>query len=130
MPTLFKLTEHRTRAPFDAQLSKTYLGQAHIAGTGPAGKTCRECKHWHLWEPIYYPEEYRKREVREWRRAEVGHKKRKGEIRDAQCNKLPDRKPDKLIPHNARACRLFEQNPSPPPAKIERLKKLAKSANQ
>lgn len=29
----------------DALASHTYAGQAHLAGTGPAGKTCRECEH-------------------------------------------------------------------------------------
>lgn len=30
--------------PHEAGLRMTYLGQAHIAGTGPEGKTCRECR--------------------------------------------------------------------------------------
>ena len=35
------------RLPFDDGIAKTFLGQAHIAGTGPDGMTCRECTFWH-----------------------------------------------------------------------------------
>lgn len=31
---------------FAKKLSKTYPGQAHLAGEGKKGATCRECKHW------------------------------------------------------------------------------------
>jgi len=46
-----------TRLPFDEHLTggddklakqvrRTHAGMAHWAGTGPRGKTCRECKFW------------------------------------------------------------------------------------
>jgi len=28
------------------QIGKTHCGQAHLAGTGPFGKTCAECAHY------------------------------------------------------------------------------------
>lgn len=40
---------HFTRvydAKTEAALSKTHAGQAHFAGTGPDGKSCRQCVHW------------------------------------------------------------------------------------
>ena len=40
--------KHLKAMPHDAAIRKTYLGQAHIAGTGQEGKTCRECAFWGL----------------------------------------------------------------------------------
>lgn len=42
----FNISPHMTAADFDCPIRNTYLGQAHIAGTGPEGTTCRQCKHW------------------------------------------------------------------------------------
>ena len=42
----FNITQHMTAADFDCPIRNTYLGQAHIAGTGPEGTTCRQCAHW------------------------------------------------------------------------------------
>ncbi|UWF67345.1 hypothetical protein [Brucella sp. 1315] len=42
----FNISPHMTAADFDCQVRNTYLGQAHIAGTGPDGTTCRQCRHW------------------------------------------------------------------------------------
>ena len=50
MPRLLPVGEHLTAAPCDEALRQTYIGQAHIAGTGPIGATCRECRHWHRWK--------------------------------------------------------------------------------
>ena len=32
--------------PHGDLVAKTIAGQAHFAGTGPAGMTCRQCVHW------------------------------------------------------------------------------------
>lgn len=45
--TLFPTAEHLTRNEGHRHLEKTHLGQAHLAGTGPDNRTCRECKHWY-----------------------------------------------------------------------------------
>ena len=43
-------SEHMTAKEIHRPIADTYLGQAHIAGTGPEGKTCRECRFWHAWK--------------------------------------------------------------------------------
>lgn len=43
-------SEHLTAKEVHRPIAETYLGQAHIAGTGPEGKTCRECIFWHVWK--------------------------------------------------------------------------------
>jgi hypothetical protein len=35
------------------QIRNTAPGQAHWAGTGPAGRTCGECEHFNYWRQIY-----------------------------------------------------------------------------
>lgn len=35
----------QTGDDWDQAARKTYVGMAHFAGTGPAGKTCRTCTH-------------------------------------------------------------------------------------
>lgn len=37
-------SEHMTAKEVHLPIAETYLGQAHIAGTGPEGRTCRECR--------------------------------------------------------------------------------------
>ncbi len=32
--------------PVIQKASRTHRGMAHFAGTGPSGKTCRECANW------------------------------------------------------------------------------------
>jgi hypothetical protein len=49
MGEFLEINPHLHACDFDAKFRSTYLGQAHLAGTGPAGKTCRECIYWHLW---------------------------------------------------------------------------------
>lgn len=43
-------SEHMTAREVHKPIADTYLGQAHIAGTGPEGRTCRECRFWHAWK--------------------------------------------------------------------------------
>ena len=30
----------------ERQIKITHKGQAHFAGSGPAGETCKTCRHW------------------------------------------------------------------------------------
>lgn len=117
MAAHIKMNEHLTKAPHDAALLKTYIGQAHIAGTGPEGKTCRECVFWHKWEtvkiggdtieracaPGYYSDKY---------------STDPGALKKARCNRPILNEAKRLIPHHASACRLFEQSDNPPAEKI------------
>lgn len=43
-------SEHLTAKEVHRPIAETFLGQAHIAGTGPEGRTCRECRFWHTWK--------------------------------------------------------------------------------
>jgi len=106
-------SEHLTPAVFDRPIRETFLGQAHIAGTGPEGKTCRECVFWHVWkwdnggrsnEPAH-PGYFNKDNPEKG----LGLKK-------ALCNRPIANKAHRRVPHEAKACRLFEENSNPPPA--------------
>lgn len=92
------------RCEFDAKIERTHLGQAHLAGTGPKGTTCRECAFF----------------------ASDGHyaksdKKRAGVLKDGRCLAPQPGKAKRRFPHTAESCLLFEANPNPPLAQ----KKLA-----
>lgn len=118
MPEHLTFSEHLTAAQFDSPIKETFLGQAHIAGTGPAGATCRECVFWHCWKkqrrtptgeerpPIAVPPGYYGKK----------HTKEPLGIKKAFCNKPILNKAKRLIPHKAKACRLFEPAENPLPA--------------
>ena len=101
------MTDHLTQPtmanPNIAEWSKnTHAGQAHWAGSGPEGRTCRECNFYKT----------------------AGHYansgKRPRQLKDARCNKfrqLMGKKSGAPIPHHAKACRFFDENPSPPAAR-------------
>ncbi|MGF6253807.1 hypothetical protein [Ensifer sp. LBL] len=101
-------SEHLTAKEVHQPIADTYLGQAHIAGTGPEGTTCRECIFWHVWkskklagggiekvpaDPGYFG---------------ARHPKTPCELKKAFCNRPILNKANRLIPHSAKACRLFE----------------------
>ncbi|PLT95516.1 hypothetical protein BMJ32_29655 [Sinorhizobium medicae] len=97
-------------------IAETYLGQAHIAGTGPDGKTCRECIFWHVWKSRKLAEGIKKIP------ADPGyfgkrHRKTPCELKNARCNRPILNKANRLIPHSAKACRLFEAAEHVLPAK-------------
>lgn len=104
--------------PFEGHMGilKTFLGQAHIAGTGPAGATCRECIFWHLKkirkvsDGVY--EEYATAPGYFGK----SHKTTPCEIKKAKCNRPIANKANRQIPHHALACRLFERNDNAPSA--------------
>ena len=100
-----------------AAIAATFLGQAHIAGTGPAGATCRECVFWHLikfrkvsdgvYDELHVPPGYFGKK----------HKTTPCEIKKAKCHRPIMNKANRQIPHHASACRLFERNDNAPEAK-------------
>lgn len=107
-------SKHMTPSRSDRQVVETYLGQAHFAGTGPDGRTCRECV-------FYYPLGFNtdgdlseRREFRYRSRHEIDHP---SELHDARCNRPILNKAERCFPHYARACKLFEPSDSPPLAK-------------
>lgn len=109
MPEHLEFSAHMTANEDHAPVSQTYLGQAHIAGTGPVGTTCRECVFWHCWkadskrEGVYH-------------HAPAGYYK-DGSLKKAICNKPIINKAYRLVPHYAPSCRLFQASEIPQPAK-------------
>ena len=122
MPEHLVFSEHLTGAPFDSPIRETYLGQAHIAGTGPAGTTCRECIFWDLramrkiagggYQEYSKPYEY----------FGARHQKTPCELKKRKCLRPIANKASRLIPHHAKSCRLFEPADNPPPARKEAAK--------
>lgn len=109
-----KINEHLTKASHDEAIRETFIGQAHIAGTGPAGTTCRECTYWYVMRAVDLSKEKRP--------AHPGyfgpkHKAHPLEVKKARCNRPILNKAKKLIPHHAKSCRLFEPEEHPLPAR-------------
>jgi len=47
MPSTIKIDGHLfSGGPHEDRLAQTYLGMAHIAGSGPSGSRCRGCANW------------------------------------------------------------------------------------
>ena len=106
MPTV-KINPHFTPEPAHEKIGSTFVGQCHVAGTGPKGKTCRECKYFGRKEPGIY--------------AYYGHQKHcntPGALKDAYCHNLGDfpGKAFRQFPHTAPACVFFEQSDHAPVA--------------
>lgn len=89
-------SKNMTGGPDHAAIRRTHLGQAHIAGTGPEGMTCGDCRFFHLWKSERFKGEQRRIAVQVGRRAE------------ASCNKPIAGKSQAKFPGSALACRLFE----------------------
>jgi hypothetical protein len=109
------------------QLQKTYPGMAHLAGTGPSGKTCRECAMWGMPSHVEGgPPLYR------YRPFHAG-----GELCGRRCQKYHKLMLAGLhvirgqtVPHHAPACRHFVEVASPPAAKRSpKLPRKRKPAN-
>lgn len=100
--TLFKdsLSDHLTASPVDTLARISHPGMAHFAGTGPHGKTCRECLFWK-----HGPHDYR---------AKNG--KYRGLIEPATCGKYRaiTLNEGAKIPDDATACKYFDENSEPP----------------
>lgn len=109
-------SEGMKATPAHAAIAATFLGQAHIAGTGPQGATCRECTFWCLikhrkvadgvYEQYTVPPGYFGKK----------HKTNPSELKKARCTRPILNKANRLIPHHASACRLFELNEQAPEA--------------
>ena len=106
------VNERLTRGNMDDLIAQTFIGQAHIAGTGPEGTTCRECRFWHKWDSAngspcisgYLS---------------ARHPDRPGEPKPALCNRPILNKERRLIPHFAKSCRLFEPAKNPMPITLD-----------
>lgn len=95
-----------------AAIAATHLGQAHLAGTGPQGKTCSDCAFWHLWKRVKVDG------VLQVTKADPGnfsdkHEKTPGARKDALCNKPILNKARRKVPPHASACRFFTPRNAP-----------------
>lgn len=88
---------------FEDTRRRTWPGMGHFAGSGPQGKTCRECKSWtgcgHDYG--YY--------------AKGG--KHGGSIKPRPCQKYQELMGGEVgppVPHNAAVCKYFAENAAPP----------------
>ena len=110
-------SEHLTAKEVHRQIAETYLGQAHIAGTGPEGKTCRECIFWHVWKSRKLAGGGIEKVPADPGNFGPRHAKTPCELKKARCNRPILNKANRLIPHSAKACRLFEAAEHVLPAK-------------
>lgn len=116
MPDHIEMTPNLHDAGFEDAIRATFLGQAHIAGTGPEGKTCRECRMWYVMSrhvpdgPLRpaSPGYYGKR-----------HPETPLELKRANCNQPIPHKAKRRVPHEAKACMFFEQSENPPAERKE-----------
>lgn len=104
-PSLIDTTSgHLHQTDYDRRLAATYQGQAHIAGTGPEGTTCREC----MWF------------------ARHGDQYHGVTLRDAWCTKPILNKAERLIPPTAASCIFYLENPDPPALKRRDMRRKVK----
>jgi hypothetical protein len=88
---------------FEQTRRSTYPGMAHFAGSGPVGKVCRECA---LWTGCGAQSGYY---------AKSG--KFGGMLKPRPCAKHKEMMAGEVgpgVPHDARACKYFSQNETPP----------------
>ena len=100
------INRHLTTDDNQARLAATFVGQAHIACTGPEGATCRECTYWgslnkkgDVVPPKHHPNDM------------TGDARR---LKNSGCHYPICNKPKKRFPPEAGACRFFDRNPEPP----------------
>ncbi len=98
---LLNTKEHLTETNTSDLVKGTHVGMAYFAGTGPKGKTCRECAHWgatvrkHLYRnPVYSAPD----------------------LQHHECNKFTKMigRAGGKVPHEAAACKYFKQSENPP----------------
>jgi hypothetical protein len=82
------------------QQRQTHKGQAHWAGSGPEGKSCRECK-------FFLPQ---------GRYASGSPSRAMGELKPGRCRKAAQLtgRQTAAFTYRAIACKYFEQNDKPP----------------
>ena len=114
MARLFSVNAKLHLQPHDQAFAATYLGQAHIAGTGPEGTTCRQCRWWHKWSK---PDENGERQPVSPGHFSMRHPEQPGGVKPAACNKPMLNKERLRVPHDAHSCRFFIDNPDAPPAR-------------
>ena len=107
MPDHLEFSKHLTAATFDEKIKNTFLGQVHIAGTGPSGKTCREC---------FFYQYVHKGRVAPYEYYGGGNKETARQLKKCRCTYPMPHKAKRGFPHWAKSCSLFQQSKNPPPS--------------
>ncbi|PHP66533.1 hypothetical protein CSC94_12640 [Zhengella mangrovi] len=94
---------HMTMEAQMQPIKDTFLGMAHIAGTGPKQSTCRECAYWFPTDATRNRGKYL-----------YSGDGEQMHLQPARCNKPIANKADRRVPPCAKACRLFEPNEDAP----------------
>lgn len=92
---------------WDEVIRRTHIGQAHLAGTGPEGATCRTCKFFgkiDRWGKLQSPGFYSARAALN-----------PGGLKQGRCSYRIPGKATRLFPHTAGACRFYEPADNPWP---------------
>ncbi len=84
---------------FNEMVKNTPSGMAYWAGTGPPGRTCRECRHFGQ------------------KKGDIGYNTH-GLLKNAKCAQYLSLslRDGRAIPHDSKACKFFEESVSPPPS--------------
>jgi hypothetical protein len=91
-----------SKVDYSALARDTFPGMAHFAGTGPAGLSCRVCTNWSIGSQDWY--------------ASGG--KHGGAPKPRGCrafSKFTMGRDGAKVPHDAKACKHFEQETNPTP---------------
>ena len=107
-PKRLRFGAHLTRDELSQPAAQTYVGMAHFAGTGPGGKTCRECRHWAPASGLTKHSYGANRELKAHRCL------KRSALMRAGLKDVP------LVPSRAAACKYFKLSETPPPSR-ERL---------
>ncbi len=109
MVSAVSFSAHLTCSDLLENIRKTQLGQAHFAGTGPVGKTCRECEHFYCkTQDGKKQHRYRSIDNKPDGPEKLVH------LQSAHCNCPIPNKAHRLIPPNAECCRHFKASLTPP----------------
>lgn len=110
MAELLARTPHMKRLPEHEAIYSTFIGQAHLAGTGPEGKTCRECALWGILKCAD------KRQFVDPPGHYAASNKANGGLKKGGFHYDIRGKAKRRFMHFASACRFFQPNGNPPPA--------------
>ncbi len=114
--TTYAMDLSLTTVPGQELVGKTHLGQAHLAGTGPEGKSCRMCSHWHNYKGNKRHYDY------------LSNAEGMMQLQPSRCRYPIMNKALRRVPHYAPACRFFKENPEPPVIERENLREKKKVA--
>ncbi len=86
----------------DAKARRTFAGMAHFEGTGPDNMTCRQCAFWGNANGVD--------------RYAASGGMRAHALKPGKCRRFTElmQRPGAGVPHQARACSHFKENPAPP----------------